>query len=105
MFDTQTKKVAVKCLGTSKMQFWHIIVKMTHIYIDLFDTFPEGLHNIRTEGRVYRMIINLCHAIKYQANVTPRHVIRQELIYNKSASLRKLLQILVAFTQYYYSPI
>ena len=28
MFDTQTKKVAVKCLGTSKMQFWHIIVKM-----------------------------------------------------------------------------
>ena len=31
MFDTQTKKVALKCLGTSKMQFWHIIVKMTHI--------------------------------------------------------------------------
>ena len=33
MFDTQTKKLAVKCLGTSKMQFWHIIVKMTHIYM------------------------------------------------------------------------
>ena len=31
MFDTQTKKVALKCLGTLKMQFWHIIVKMTHI--------------------------------------------------------------------------
>ena len=31
MFDTQNKKVALKCLGTSKMQFWHIIVKMTHI--------------------------------------------------------------------------
>ena len=31
MFDTQTKKVALKCRGTSKMQFWHIIVKMTHI--------------------------------------------------------------------------
>ena len=31
MFDTQTKRVATKCLGTSKMQFWHIIVKMTHI--------------------------------------------------------------------------
>ena len=31
MFDTQIKKLAVKCLGTSKMQFWHIIVKMTHI--------------------------------------------------------------------------
>ena len=52
MFDTQTKRVAIKCLGTSKMQFWHIIVKMTHIAIGVkMLTFLmidiQKLHNVK----------------------------------------------------------
>ena len=86
MFDTQTKKkVAVKCLGTSKMQFWHIIVKMTLLsFLNVgYHTVLQCSNNVRlrtnTELRMPR-----CKTLRLEVLKGNCQVLDQVINFDKS---------------------